>query len=71
MVTGTDVLELTRLVGRVDTMATNTGSWGAPGNIVYAENIAFSGAGMMDIYVLFLPGGINFLDVELTLNVED
>ena len=69
-VTGTDIFAQTQLVARVDTLTTNTGSWGAPGNIVYAENIEVTGYGMMDIYVLFLPGGINFIDVELGLDVE-
>jgi len=73
IVTGTDVLERTQLVGRVDTKATNTGSWGAPGNVVYVENIEFSNAtmGIMDVYILFLPGGINFIDVALMLNVDN
>jgi len=72
VVTGVDVLELTQLVARIDTQATNTGSWGAPGNILYVEDLEFSGAGMetADIYVLFLPGGINFVDVGLVLNVD-
>ncbi|MCL2404503.1 MAG: hypothetical protein FWC92_03030 [Defluviitaleaceae bacterium] len=69
-ITGADVFELTSLVGRIETMSTNTGDWHAPGNVVLEENIYYPGGGMMDVYVLFMPGGINFVDVVINLNID-
>jgi hypothetical protein len=65
----TNVFEETRLVGRIDTTATNTGSWAAPGNILSVEKIENPGSDMMDLYLLFLPGGINIVEVVVEINV--
>ncbi|MCL1786927.1 MAG: hypothetical protein FWG38_02970 [Defluviitaleaceae bacterium] len=69
-IAGMEVFERTTLIGRVETMATNTGSWGAPGNVLPLELEGIDMPGPVDVYVVFLPGGINFVDVTLGLDVE-
>lgn len=70
-ITDLDVFERAQLVARIDTTATNTGSWGAPGNVLDFGNIEYTGAGEMDVYVLFIPGGINFVDVEFGIDIGE
>jgi hypothetical protein len=33
--------------------------------------IGHAGGGMMDVYVLFLPGGINFVDATIHIDLGD
>jgi hypothetical protein len=67
---GAEVFTLAQRVGRIETTATHTGGWHAPGNTVRTDEITYTGSGMMDIYVLFMPGGINFVDAAIDLDLD-